>query len=150
MVAFALGSGACSSSSGSGAIGTPPGIVVFTGTVPSDLPATCTDGDYFVVSGDHGSCTGTYYLLCDGTTWNDYSCTNPSGTSGWSSYSPTGDASTPDTGNNTADTGADGASADNGTSTGDAGGGDAGSEDAGSGSGSSESDSGSPDAGSGS
>lgn len=155
MFAFALGSGACSSSTGPGV---PQGVVTFTGTVPPDLPATCSDGDFFVVTGDFGSCTGTYYLLCDGTSWNDYSCTDPSGTSGWTSYSPTGDAGNEksDTGASTEDSGsadtgsADSGSADAGSSTGDSGSADAGSEDAGSGSGSSDTDAGTADAGSGS
>lgn len=96
------------------------------------------DGDFYAVTGDFASCTGTYYLLCDGTAWNDYSCTEPSGSSGWTSYSPSGDAWTGDAGNEEGDSGApaeDSSNADAGSSTTDSGSADAGSEVAGSGSG---------------
>jgi hypothetical protein len=148
MVALALSSGGCSATA---SFGTPQGLLTYSGDVPTDLPQVCANGDFFVVNGDYGSCNSTYYLLCDGSAWNDYTCTDPSGTAGWNHYTVSGtDASTPDAGTDTGPSGGDGGDADAGPSGDDSGdtdagpsGGDSGDTDAGP----SGDDSGSSDAG---
>ncbi len=58
-------------------ISDPSGAVSFTATVPSVLPTDCFAGDYYAWASG-GPCPGTTYLLCDGRTWNQYSCSDPS------------------------------------------------------------------------
>jgi hypothetical protein len=99
--AIAAASGACSASA---TIGLPPNVTLpgsaqaFTGTIPTGLDATCSPGDSFVWESG-GPCPGggVTYLLCDGTSWSDFDCTNPA-SDGWTPVGgspdagPTGDA----------------------------------------------------------
>jgi hypothetical protein len=58
-------------------ISDPADAIAFAGTVPSELPTDCFAGDYYAWESG-GPCQGTTYLLCDGRTWNQYACNNPS------------------------------------------------------------------------
>jgi hypothetical protein len=120
--AVAAASGACSSSP-SVTVGTPNGLTILPSNVTYatwGLDATCTDGQFAVEQTNLGSCTGSIYILCDNGTWDDFSCDDPSGTSGWTPYTAAGTDGGPgidagDSGGPGVDGATDGQAADGGS-----------------------------------
>src|ERR1700722_1762975 len=92
------------------------------------LPATC-DGDFYIAeTGDACGCTGTYYAVCDGTSFADCDCSIPSGYTlyGGGSAGAGGDGSTGSGGAGSTGSGGDGSTGSGGDGSSGSGGGDGG------------------------
>jgi hypothetical protein len=86
-------SGALSTSCSTNNTPEPSGMLPYSGPVPSSFGASCKNGDFGFVVGSYGTCTGSYYLLCSGGKWSEYSCEHPVTCYGCMSWE--GDADSP-------------------------------------------------------